>query len=64
MKALVVYDSMYGNTEEIAKAIGGAITGEVKLRCHRPDVDKGGERKIDWPVQTRSVEARQVRLKS
>ena len=31
MKALVVYDSMYGNTEEIAKAIGGAITGEVKV---------------------------------
>jgi len=27
MRALVVYDSLYGNTEEIAKAIGGAITG-------------------------------------
>jgi flavodoxin I len=27
MRALVVYDSFYGNTEEIAKAIGGAITG-------------------------------------
>ena len=31
MKALVVYDSVYGNTEEIAKAIGGAITGDVKV---------------------------------
>jgi len=31
MKALVIYDSVYGNTEEIARAIGGAITGEVKV---------------------------------
>jgi flavodoxin len=31
MKTLIVYDSMYGNTEKIANAIGGAITGEVKV---------------------------------
>ena len=31
MKALVVYDSVYGNTEKIAKAIGEAIAGEVKV---------------------------------
>lgn len=31
MKALVVYDSAYGNTEKIAKSIGGAITGDVKV---------------------------------
>jgi flavodoxin len=31
MKVLVVYDSAYGNTEKIARAIGGAITGEVKV---------------------------------
>ena len=31
MKALVVYDSVYGNTEKIAKSIGGAITGDVKV---------------------------------
>jgi len=31
MKVLVVYDSVYGNTEIIAKAIGGAISGEVKV---------------------------------
>ena len=31
MKALVVYDSVYGNTEKIAKAIGGAITGDVRV---------------------------------
>jgi flavodoxin len=27
MRALVVYDSFYGNTKKIAEAIGGAITG-------------------------------------
>jgi flavodoxin I len=31
MRALVVYDSVFGNTEEIAKAIGGAIEGEVRV---------------------------------
>lgn len=31
MKALVVYDSLYGNTEKIAKAIGVAIASEVKV---------------------------------
>jgi flavodoxin I len=31
MKVLVVYDSTYGNTEKIAKAIGAAISGDVKV---------------------------------
>ena len=33
MKALIVYDSVYGNTEKIARAIAGAITppDEVKV---------------------------------
>ena len=33
MKALVVYDSVYGNTEKIARAVAEAITpsGEVKV---------------------------------
>ena len=31
MKTLIVYDSLYGSTERIAKAIGGAITDEVKV---------------------------------
>jgi flavodoxin I len=32
MRTLVVYDSLYGNTEKIAKAIGGAISGgEVRV---------------------------------
>jgi flavodoxin I len=29
MKALVIYDSTYGNTERIARAIGEAINGQV-----------------------------------
>jgi len=31
MAILVVYDSLYGNTEKIAKAIGDGISGEVKV---------------------------------
>ena len=31
MKTLIVYDSVYGNTEKIAQAIGEVIGGEVKL---------------------------------
>jgi flavodoxin len=31
MKALVVYDTVYGNTEKIAKAIGDAVNSEVKV---------------------------------
>jgi len=31
MKTLIVYDSVHGNTEKIARAIGEAIPGEVKV---------------------------------
>jgi flavodoxin I len=31
MKAFIIYDSMYGNTEKIAQAIGNGLTGEVKV---------------------------------
>ncbi len=31
MKALVVYESKYGNTEKIAGAIAGSILGDVKV---------------------------------
>jgi flavodoxin I len=31
MKTLVVYDSIYGNTEIVARAIGEAIPGEVQV---------------------------------
>ena len=32
MKVLVAYDSMYGNTEQIARSIGGAISGDISVR--------------------------------
>lgn len=32
MKAFVVYDSLYGNTERVARAIGQEIAGEVGVR--------------------------------
>ena len=35
MKTLIVYDSAYGNTEKIARSIGDAISGDV--RVVRPD---------------------------
>jgi flavodoxin I len=31
MKILIVYDTLYGNTEKIARSIGGAFTGDVKI---------------------------------
>lgn len=31
MKVLVAYDSQYGNTEQVAKAIAGALPGDVRL---------------------------------
>lgn len=31
LKGLVIYDSMYGNTEKIAKSIGGATTADIKV---------------------------------
>lgn len=31
MKALVVYDSQYGNTEKIAQAIGGALGSQAEV---------------------------------
>jgi flavodoxin I len=32
MKTLVVYDSVYGNTERIAQAIAQALPGEIQVR--------------------------------
>ena len=31
MKTLIVYDSVHGNTERIARAIGEAVAGDVKV---------------------------------
>src|SRR4030042_543764 len=41
MKTLVVYDSLYGNTETVAQAIGATLTGGVKvLRVGEVDISK------------------------
>ena len=41
MKSVIVYDSLYGNTERIARAIGEAIPGEVQvLRVGQVDVSE------------------------
>lgn len=32
MKAIVIYDTQFGNTEEVAKAVAGALGGEVKIQ--------------------------------
>jgi flavodoxin I len=41
VKTLVVYDSLHGNTEKIAQAIGEAIGGEVEvLRVDKVDVSR------------------------
>ena len=31
MKTLIIYDSLYGNTERLARAIGEAVTGDVEV---------------------------------
>src|SRR5512135_2926710 len=31
VRTLVVYDSLHGNTEKIARAIGSAVSGEVEV---------------------------------
>ena len=43
MKTLIVFDSRFGNTEKVAKAIGGAISEEVDIvRASEVDYDKLG----------------------
>jgi flavodoxin I len=37
MKALIVYDSVYGNTEKIARAIAEAITPSAEVKVLRAD---------------------------
>ena len=44
MKALVVYDSLFGNTEQIARAIGGGIGEDAKVvRSAEADVSSLGD---------------------
>jgi len=35
MKALIVYDSVYGNTEKIARAIGEVLAARADVRTLR-----------------------------
>jgi len=49
MKTLVVYDSAYGNTEKIAKSIGGAITGNVKV-LRVGEVNPSGLEPVDFLI--------------
>lgn len=43
MKTLIVYDTVWGNTEQIARAIGEAIPGEVKVvRAGEADAASAG----------------------
>lgn len=46
MRVLVVYDSVYGNTEQIARAIGGAIANDVKI-LHVREVEPSELKGID-----------------
>jgi flavodoxin len=39
VRTLIVYDSLHGNTEKVAQAIGDALAGEVSVR--RPDGVEG-----------------------
>jgi flavodoxin len=41
MRTLVLYDSLYGNTKPIAKAIGETLSGDVEV-LHVGDPDASG----------------------
>ena len=45
MKALVIFDSQYGNTEKVANAIGDAIPGAKVL--HASEADKSDLESVD-----------------
>ena len=47
MKAMVIYDSVYGNMEQIARAIGGALGSEEEIRTLRAGSVKP-EQCQDW----------------
>lgn len=55
MKVLVVFDSTYGNTEKVARAIGGAISGDIRvvraLEAKNSDLDSIGYLIVGSPVQ-------------
>ncbi len=48
MKALVIYDSVYGNTEKIARAIAEALTPSGEVKVLRPgEVDHSELQSVD-----------------
>ncbi|MDY6833736.1 MAG: flavodoxin domain-containing protein [Chloroflexota bacterium] len=49
MKTLIAYDSMYGNTEQIAHSIGRAIAGEVKVVL-ASEADSSELEVINWLI--------------
>ena len=49
MKALVVYDSVYGNTEAIAKAVAAALGADARV-ARAPDVDPTALGELDLLV--------------
>jgi flavodoxin len=49
MKTLVVYDSLYGNTETIAHSIGAAVPGQVEV-LHVSEVEASGLEAYDLLV--------------
>ena len=49
MKALVVYDTRFGNTQKIAEAIGGAIDGDVNV-VHVTEVDISSLKSVELLV--------------
>ncbi len=49
MKALVVFDTVYGNTEKIARAIGSAIAGEVRV-VRAVEADSAELKTIDFLI--------------
>jgi flavodoxin I len=46
MKTLVVYDSVHGNTEQIARAIGDAVGGDVEI-LHAGAADASALKAVD-----------------
>lgn len=49
MNVLIIYDSMYGNTEKIARAIGEAVTGDVQV-LHAGEVSNNDVKSVDLLV--------------
>jgi flavodoxin len=55
MKTLIIFDSMYGNTEKIAKAVASGISGDIKVlkagEAHLLDIINIGLLVLGLPTQ-------------